>query len=301
MVPVELPRLRAAEYPRPRHFIVHISDTHFVRPGELLSGTGDPRARLRQLVTSLVDSGVQPEAIIITGDLADLGEPEAYRDLRSVLEPAARRLGAELIWVMGNHDHREAMYEHLLDEAPSGAPYDRVVMIGGLRIVVLDSTVPGYAHGEITDEQLQWLTQVLAEPSPEGTILALHHPPVPCVQDLAITVELRDQQRLATVLRGSDVRAILGGHLHYSTSATFAGIPVSVAAATCYTQDLFTPGRGTRGRDAAQAVHLVHVYDHTIMHSVAPVAGGVTVGRHVDAVETARILAAEGLYIPDCV
>lgn len=291
--------LRAAEYPRPEHYLVHLSDTHFVLPGDRLGGVVDCEDRLTALVSALEATGVPPEAIIVSGDLADRGEPAAYRWLRAVLEPAAQRIGAQMIWVMGNHDRREAMYQHLLGDTPSDDPYDRVVMLGGLRVVVLDSTVPGHAHGELTADQLGWLRASLEQPAPEGSILVMHHPPVPCVQDLAVTVELRDQAALAEVLHGSDVRAILAGHLHYSTSATFAGIPVSVAAATCYTQDLFTPGRGTRGRDAAQSVNLVHVYRHTIMHSVAPLAGGITVGRHVDVETTAAMLAAEGLYIPD--
>jgi 3',5'-cyclic AMP phosphodiesterase CpdA len=105
------------------------------------------------------------------------------------------------------------------------------------------------------------------------------------VQDLAITVELRDQTRLARVLRGTDVRSILAGHLHYSTTATFAGIPVSVASASCYTQDLLTAG--TRGRDGAQAFNLVHCYPETVVHTVIPLAAGPTVGRFVapDAVQ----------------
>lgn len=291
--------MRPAEYPRPRRTLIHLSDTHFVPPGELLSGTGQSRARLLELMDSLTASRLETEALIITGDLADRGEAEAYRDLKQVLEPAAAQLGAEVIWVMGNHDHRQTMRSELLGQAPESSPYDRVVMLGGLRIIVLDSTVPGEHHGELTEEQLDWLRTVLSEPAPEGTILAMHHPPVPCVQDLAVTVELRGQSRFAEVLRGSDVRSVIGGHLHYSTSATFAGIPVSVAAATCYTQDLLTPGRGTRGRDAAQGLNLVHVYDHTVMHTVVPMSGGITVGRHVDEETTAALLAEAGIYIPE--
>ncbi|GAA1175465.1 metallophosphoesterase [Nesterenkonia xinjiangensis] len=290
--------LRAAEYPHPHHTLVHLSDTHFVTPGELLSGTGHPRDRLKEILTSLVAAEIRPAALIITGDLADRGEASAYRELRSVLTPAAEQMGTEIAWVMGNHDHRETVRRELLDAPASDAPYDTTVMIGGLRLIILDSTVPGKHHGELSEEQLVWLAEVLREPAPEGSILAMHHPPLPCVQDLAVTVELREQQLLAEVVRGTDLRAILAGHLHYSTTATFAGIPVSVAGATSCTQDLFTPRRGTRARDAAQGLNLVHVYDHTIMHTVVPMAGGVTVGRDVDAAGTARLLAEDEVYIP---
>ena len=125
---------------------------------------------------------------------------------------------------------------------------------------MLDSTVPGHHYGEVDAEQLDWLRDVLATPAPHGTLLAMHHPPVPSVLDLAALVELRDQAGLAEVLEGSDVRSILAGHLHYSSTATFAGVPVSVASATCYTQDLNVPVGGTRGRDGARAFNLVHVY-----------------------------------------
>ncbi|RMB61682.1 phosphodiesterase [Tessaracoccus antarcticus] len=291
--------LRASEHPRPRHFLVHISDTHFVAPGRLLGDVVDARGHLAELLDGLEAASVHPSAIIFTGDLADRGDADAYRSLRDVVEPVAARLGAQVIWAVGNHDDRTRMRTALLGVPSSMEPYDHVVLLDGLRIVVLDTSVPGWHHGEIEPAQLEWLRGVLAVPAPEGSILALHHPPVPCVQDLAVTVELRDQAALADVLRGSDVRAIIGGHLHYSTAATFAGIPVSVAASTCYTQDLLTPERGTRGRDGAQGFNLVHVYEDTVMHSVVPIGTYPTVGRHVDAEETAVLLAQAGHYIPE--
>ncbi|WP_369792556.1 hypothetical protein [Williamsia sp. D3] len=127
----------------------------------------------------------------------------------------------------------------------------------------------------------------------------MHHPPVPCVLDLAVLVELHDQDRLADVLRGSDVRSIIAGHLHYSTTATFAGIPVSVAAATCYNQDLNVPAGAMRGRDGGQGYNLVHVYDTTIVHSAVPIGTYETVGEYVSPAESARRLAEAGIVIAD--
>ena len=287
-----------AQYPRPDHFIVHLSDTHFVAGGTgLYGGSVDSETHLRQLFTGLDASGARPEAIIITGDLADKGDPVAYEELRAIVEPAALRYGAQVIWVMGNHDDRGAFREALLGQHPSAAPIDRVHWVGGLRVIALDSTVPGHHHGEVTSAQLDWLAEELASPAPHGTILAMHHPPIPSVLGLAVLVELRDQAGLAEVLQGSDVRSIIAGHLHYSTNSTFAGIPVSVASATCYTQDLNVPVGGTRARDGAQAFNLVHVYENTVLHSVVPVAqyGAVS---YVDAAETALILARNGVEFP---
>jgi 3',5'-cyclic AMP phosphodiesterase CpdA len=83
-------------------------------------------------------------------------------------------------------------------------------------------------------------------------------------------LELRRQDQLAQVVAGSDIRAILGGHLHYSTTGLFAGIPVSVAAATCYTMDLTAPFRELTGVDGGQSINLVHVYEGQVVHSVVP-------------------------------
>lgn len=289
--------MRDAEYGRPTHSIAHLSDTHLVAEGWLY-GDVDADARLRQIFEKLARSQDRLDALIFTGDLTDRGETEAYQQLRSLVEPIAAELGAQVIWAMGNHDDRARFRHVLLDETPHTAPIDQVHDLAGLRVISLDTSVPGAHHGEITDEQLAWLAAELAVPAPHGTVLAMHHPPVPCVQDLAVLVELRDQPRLAEVLRGSDVRTILGGHLHYSTSATFAGIPVSVAAATCYTQDLTVPVGGQRGHDGAQGFNLVHVYPDTVVHSVVPAESHPTVGEPVSADEVARRLRDAGVRIP---
>ena len=289
---------RTSEYPRPDHFLLHLSDTHLLGGGGRLYGSVDAESHLRELLAELESSRGRPEAIVITGDLADRGEPDAYDRLRRMVEPVAARLGARVIWVMGNHDDRAAFRQELFAEQPSMRPVDRVYDVNGLRVITLDSTVPGHHHGEITDAQLDWLAEELSTPAAHGTILAMHHPPLPSVLDLAVAVELHDQSGLAEVLLGSDVRSIIAGHLHYSSTGTFAGIPVSVASATCYTQDLNVPVGGTKGRDGARAFNLVHVYEHTVLHSVVPV-GQYAALDYIDAEGTARRLAASGIRIAE--
>jgi Icc protein len=290
--------LMEAEHPRPRHFLLHLSDPHLLGGPQPLHGAVDSDALLRQLFEEVHASGARPEAVIFTGDLTDQGEAEAYTKLRAIVEPACRAMGARVIWAMGNHDDRANFRAGLLDQPADNAPVDHSYYINGLRIITLDTSVPGFHHGELSPEQLDWLAAELATPAPDGTILALHHPPVPSVLDLAVLVELRGQAALAGVLRNSDVRTILGGHLHYSTTATFAGIPVSVASATCYTQDLNVPVGGTRGRDGGQAFNLVHVYEHTIVHSVVLLGETPPVGELVSAEEVQRRIASAGVRIP---
>ena len=289
-------RVREAEYPRPDYSLVHISDTHLLAGARRLYDRVDAERHLRELMARLEETGRRPDALVFTGDLADHGEPEAYARLRAIVEPVAERLGAVVVWAMGNHDDRAAFRAGLLGEVGDGS-VDRVRYVGGLRIITLDTTVPGAHHGEVSPAQRDWLARELATPAIDGTILALHHPPIPSVLDLAVSVELRDQAALGAVLAGTDVRAILGGHLHYSSTATFAGIPVSVASASCYTQDLLVDAGGTRGRDGARSFNLVQVYPNTVLHAVVPIEQTEAL-THVDAAESARRLAALGIRIP---
>ncbi|MFA4840412.1 MAG: phosphodiesterase [Agrococcus sp.] len=291
-------QIRSAEHPRPNHFLLHISDTHLLAGGRSLYDRVPSEQHLRRLFDEFETSGARPDAIVFTGDLADRGEPDAYRRLRDIVDPVADDLGAKVVWVMGNHDERRAFRTELLDEPASDAPVDAVIDLDGLRVVTLDTTVPGHHHGEVSAEQLAWLQGVLATPATHGTILAMHHPPMPSVLDLAASVELREQSALAATLVGTDVRSILAGHLHYSSTASVAGIPVSVASATCYTQDLNVPVGGTRGRDGARAFNLVHVYPSTVVHSVVPL-GEFAALDWIDADESARRLEAAGVQLAE--
>jgi len=263
--------MRLGQYPPAGHVLAHISDTHLLGEGRALYGKVPVEQRLASLLARLEACPIVPDALVFTGDLTDLGEADAYRRLRAVVDPVATRLGAEVVWVMGNHDERAAYASLLFDEGETDAPQDRVHDVRGLRVISLDTTVPGYHHGEITSSQLEWLTRVLSTPARHGSILAMHHPPVPTPLEVMAVLELHDQPALAEVLRGSDVRLILGGHLHYSTHSLFAGIPVSVAAATCYTLDLGANAeRILSGVDGAQSFDFVHVYDEQVVTSTVP-------------------------------
>jgi len=275
--------VQLGQFPPARHVIAHISDTHLLAGSRALYGTVDTDPTLVRALEQLERAGLPLEAIVFTGDLADLAEPDAYARLRGIVEPAAERLGAKIVWVMGNHDERPA-YSAGLFGAESTAPQDRVEFVGGVRIISLDSTVPGYHHGDLADEQLDWLRDVLAEPAPDGTLLAMHHPPLPSPVEIMAILELQRMHRLADVVRGSDIRGILAGHLHHAMSGMFAGIPVSVAAATCYTIDASAPVGSLLGVDGAQSINLVHVYDDQVLHSVVPVNDTRTVSGFPDSV-----------------
>ncbi len=265
------------QYAAPRHAVAHLSDPHLIGAGGLHYGVIDNVANLRRALDRLAAVRPAPRALVFTGDLADQGAPDAYATLRSIVEPAAAAMGAIVVWTMGNHDERAPFARGLFDSDHDGFQ-DRVHEVDGLRIVALDTSVPGYHHGELRPEQLSWLADVLAAPAEHGTLLAMHHPPLPVpMLRAAELIELHDQQSLAEVITGTDVRGILAGHLHLSTWSTFAGVPVSVAAASCYTTDPAPIDRFVSGVDSGQAFTMVHTYDDRLVHTLVPLERGTEV------------------------
>ncbi|MEP9362354.1 metallophosphoesterase [Nocardioides sp. CN2-186] len=282
------------QYPAPRHVVAHLSDPHLLAGNAQQYGVIDTEAGLELALARLRRLDPLPQVLVFTGDLADKAQPEAYARLREIVEPAAEAMGAQVVWVMGNHDERPAYSAALFGEA-SDATQDRVHDVAGLRVVALDTTVPGYHHGELRDEQLAWLADVLATPAPYGTLLALHHPPIPVpMMPAAEVIELDDQHRLAEVILGTDVRGIIGGHFHFSTYGTFAGVPVSVASATCYTGDPAPLDRFVSGVDGHQAITMMHLYDDRVVHTIVPVVEAPEVsGYHSDVRAQVEALTAD--------
>lgn len=245
--------------------ILHLSDTHIER-------TDAPNARglnatdsLRLMLAELRHQR-DIDAVVVTGDIANEGEVEAYTAVRELVGEFASGLGAPVFYTTGNHDERTAFGKVL----GSGHPEPDVVLesgsseraavstVAGWRIVTLDSLVPGKVYGRIGEVQLDWLRGVLETPAPRGTVLAFHHPPVSLdVSASQPFFGLRDPGELAEAIRGSDVRVILTGHFHLQLFGMLESVPVWVTPGVVNRVDLTTaPGteRAVRGAGASLVV-----------------------------------------------
>jgi Icc protein len=243
--------------PTATHRIGHLSDTHFTGSGVLHDILTAPAltAALEALERLPID------ALVHTGDIADAGEAAAYAAIRSTVAAVTDRTGWPVAWAVGNHDLRAPLREHLLGLQPTEEPLDTVQQVRGLRLVTVDTSIPGRVEGGMEEAQLEWLRSALAEPAEHGTVLALHHPPLPVEVTAMARLHLTGQDRLAAVLAGTDVRAVLGGHLHYATASVLAGVPVFTVPALAYTIRLTAPGTGVVGADGGRAVGVLSLYD----------------------------------------
>ncbi|MEU8782771.1 metallophosphoesterase [Streptomyces sp. NPDC048637] len=268
----------------PELTLVQFSDTHILPEGELMHGQVDTLANLEAAIEVVAASGAEVSTLLLTGDLTDSGSPEAYRRLRAAVEPFARRIGAEVVYAVGNHDHRAAFRAELLD-GPDGdgtdgggtgggePPVDRVHWAGGLRIVVLDSSVPGRHDGHLDPAQLDWLAAELSRPAPLGTVLVVHHPPLPSPVPTVHLLRLRDAGRLSAVVAGSDVRLIVTGHAHHTGSGMLGAIPVWVSPALAYRVDAMSPRGRLRGIKGA-GFSRIDLIDGSLVTTALPVEQG---------------------------
>src|SRR5699024_2934025 len=140
---------------------------------------------------------------------------------------------------------------------------DTVHHVQGLRIIGLDTHGVGRNFGHLTAEQLDWLTAVLQEPAELGTLLVLHHPPIPATTVLQRESGLQEPEKLLQAITTSDVRGILCGHYHHQIAGTLGHIPVWVSGAASYNFDLFANPNILRGMDDGWAT-LVDVYPETV-------------------------------------
>ncbi len=224
----------------PSYLLLQISDVHLPSSGVLRPGVR-PRDNLIRGLRLLERTGVRPDVFLLTGDLADAGDGPSYDDLAAILAEAAGRAGAGVVYLPGNHDDRDTFRRHLLAADGSG-PVNQTYWRDGLRIIAVDSTIPGEGHGYLDDSTLGYLGAELGTPAPDGTVLALHHPPLASPIRPATELRLRHPDRLRDTIAGSDVRLILCGHYHHAALGTLGTVPVWISPATAYLADTTATG-----------------------------------------------------------
>lgn len=204
--------------------IAQITDTHIKLPGRLAYGRVDTAAMLRACVDTLQSLRPQPDLVLLTGDLVDLGRPEEYAHLREILAPVRQRIFA----IPGNHDDRTAMREAFADGGylPSEGAFLHYAVddAGPVRLVGLDTIIPGQGGGALCPERLDWLDAVLAARPALPTVVMMHHPPFRTGIGHMDRIGLDGADAFAHIMaRHVQVELILCGHLHRVIRATVGG------------------------------------------------------------------------------
>src|SRR5215213_3353160 len=236
-----------------RHRILHLSDPHVGRDGTDEHGVDAAAALGRILHDARFVAGL--DLIVVSGDIADDGSAEGYAAVRERVGGFAAERGIPHVYCTGNHDVRETFAAVLGSGhvGPDGGDVGRLAAeagdlraavsdVLGLRVITLDSLVPGSIHGFVGDAQLAWLRSLVAQPAPVGSVVVVHHAPIALDSPAVMSsINLRNPSSLADAVAGTDVRAVLCGHFHHQLSGSLDGIPVWVTPGVVTRIDLTAP------------------------------------------------------------
>jgi 3',5'-cyclic AMP phosphodiesterase CpdA len=207
--------------------LLQISDPHI---GASWDGA-DPDEALLRAVEAILSLPDRPDALLVSGDLTDNGAPEEYQRVRELLAP----LDLHPHVLPGNHDLRGPLREAFGLPGEGEEPVSYAVDLGPLRLVCLDSIVPGAEGGSLDGGRVEWLDAALAEAPGTPTVVALHHPPlqteIPTFERIGLAPDSR--AALAEVLaRHPQVTRIVAGHVHRAIVAELAGRAVVTVPST---------------------------------------------------------------------
>ncbi len=227
--------------------VAQITDMHILAAGKLFHAPNratppgadpgwsriDTAAHLARAVAALNALKPRPDVNLITGDLVEHGNADEYANLRDLLAP----LAMPYFLIPGNHDNRDGLREAFAGHGyfPAAGFLQYVVEDHPLRIVALETHIPGAGGGELCAERLGWLDDALAAQPKKPTLVMMHHPPFASGIEHMDRSGLRDPAAFAAVIaRHPQVERILCGHLHRTIDRRFAGTVAGTCPATAH-------------------------------------------------------------------
>ncbi|MFI5366033.1 MAG: phosphodiesterase [Candidatus Binatia bacterium] len=215
--------------------IAQITDLHVVAKGQLCYGQMPTNARLGEAVAHINALRPRPDVVIASGDLTDNGTEEEYACLRDILAA----LIPPLYVIPGNHDQRDALLRAFADHAylpRPGAPFAHFAIDAyPVRLIGVDTSVPGHHHGLMCDQRLAWLDATLAADSQRPTLIFMHHPPFRTGVRWMDASGLHGGRKMeAIIARHPQIQRVVCGHIHRLIQAGWGGTVACTAPSTCH-------------------------------------------------------------------
>jgi Icc protein len=150
---------------------------------------------------------VDPVAVVVKGDLTARGLDDEYE---AFLRAYRSAFGERLHHVRGNHD------AYTGGTFASDAPF--TVILPGVVLAVIDTTIPTQTPGQVTDETLEWLDAVALDADRPVLLFGHHHVWSPDSNQRPATyfgINPDDSERLvALVAKRPSILGYFAGHTH---------------------------------------------------------------------------------------
>ena len=244
--------------------VAQITDLHVVAKDRLCYRKVPTNAQLAQAVAHINSLDPRPDAVIASGDLTDHGRPDEYNLLREILSA----LIPPVFVIPGNHDRRDALLEAFAGAdylPPPDAPFVHYAIDKyPLRLIGLDTSVPGHHHGMMCEERLRWLDATLSARPDSPTLIFMHHPPFRTGVQWMDASGLHGGRKMEDIVRRHwQVVRVACGHIHRPIHVAWAGTIASTSPSTCHQVPLnLSGGDGFEFTMEPRAVQL-HVWDQS--------------------------------------
>ena len=213
--------------------IAQITDMHAGGRVKMPGYEVDTVARLARAVDHLNGHRPRPDLVLATGDLTWNGALGEYEALRAELD----RLAMPVYLLAGNHDDRDNLRRVFADHGylPAEGFLHYTIEDRALRIVVLDTLVPGSVGGRLCAERLAWFADALAGAPERPTLVAQHHPPFDIGMPFFDRHSFEGAAGLGEIVaRNPQIEMILCGHIHRALTRRWHGSVVAVTPSPCF-------------------------------------------------------------------
>ncbi|MCX7620370.1 MAG: metallophosphoesterase [Acidimicrobiales bacterium] len=150
---------------------------------------------------------IDPDAVVVKGDLTSKGTVSEFETFLSFYEPA---FGARLHYVRGNHD------SYYGATFASDAPF--AVSLPGVTLAVIDTSIPEHYAGRVTGETLTWLRDLASSTHGPVLVFGHHHcwnPESKSRPENYFGINPDDSERLVEVFAAHrNLRGYFAGHTH---------------------------------------------------------------------------------------
>jgi len=202
---------------------IHLTDLHLTSPSLGLNGS-NPSDRLDRCLRDIENWHHDAEFCVLSGDLSEFSEPDAYTWLRDRLES----FPIPCFLMIGNHDDRTVFQSAFPNHPKDTAGFVQHVHTTGDQVFIfLDTVKDGkdVHEGQMCPDRLTWLKKQLIAAGDKPCYIFMHHPPfdigIPYVDNIKL-VETREFAE--TLTSGRNIRHIFFGHVHRMTYVNWHGI-----------------------------------------------------------------------------
>jgi Icc protein len=204
--------------------LVQVTDTHLTgtESGRLL---GMNTARSARGVIDAVLATENADCILMTGDIAADGQPEAYGQFEALLGTSIPSL-----WLPGNHDdvssHKDRYASHM----------KRRLRAKHWDVVMLETQVEGEVGGVLSATELEALNCAVhdAQEAHKALLVATHHPLRRLESAWLDEQSVKNASEALEIIKPIAERAaLISGHVHQESDAVVGGLRMMTTPSTC--------------------------------------------------------------------